>query len=170
MKILFVCAGNICRSPLAEGLLRAQLAQHDDTRDVLVDSAGIGDWHAGQRPDPRAIHAARRRGVDLSTQRARQVTVADFRAFELILCADRSNLLALQERAPADAGAEIALLLDWCGLGAEAELPDPYLGDAADFEHVCALLEAAAAPMIARLAARQTAQSDAVVRGGSADA
>jgi len=123
-SVLFVCLGNICRSPLMEGLVRARWPRGDTS--LRLDSAGLGDWHAGEPPDPRAIAIAARHAVDISIQRARPLVAADFARFDLILCADRANLAALHRRAPADARAQIALFLEWAGLG--GEVPDPYTG------------------------------------------
>jgi len=117
-----------------------------------VDSAGTGGWHAGQPPDARAVAVARRHGVDLSGQRARQVRAADFERFDWLLCADRDNLAALRELAPPAAQARLALALDWCGVEVGGEVPDPYYGDMRDFEHVDALARAAADGLLRRLA------------------
>ncbi|MBS7455813.1 low molecular weight protein-tyrosine-phosphatase [Coralloluteibacterium stylophorae] len=154
MRILFVCLGNICRSPLAEGVLRRRLAEAG-LEHVEIDSAGTGDWHVGQPPDSRTVAVARARGLDISGLRARQVHMDDFHAFDLILCADRSNLQALRRLAPPDARAEIALIRDWAGAGQDGlEVPDPYTGGAEDFEAVHAMLDAAAEAIVARLHGR----------------
>src|SRR3954468_14707625 len=99
MKVLFVCLGNICRSPTAEGVVRAAAAPECPTFGLEVDSAGTADYHVGEPPDQRAIAAAQRRGIDLSGLRARLVTAADFRRFDYMLAMDRANLFALQARA-----------------------------------------------------------------------
>lgn len=96
MRVLIVCLGNICRSPMGEGALRARLDEARLSRRIEVDSAGTGDWHAGDPPDPRAIRCARGHGVDISGLRARQVRGADFEHFDWLLCADGSNLRDLQ--------------------------------------------------------------------------
>ena len=150
-QILFVCLGNICRSPLMEGIVRARWVGPDPVR---LDSAGLGDWHAGEPPDPRAIAVASRHGIDLSGQRARAVVADDFRRFDLILGADRSILAALRQRAPRDARSECALFLDWTGVQVNGEVPDPYTGGESDFEAVFALIARGAAGLLAR-AARQ---------------
>ncbi|MBW8312286.1 MAG: low molecular weight phosphotyrosine protein phosphatase [Rhizobium sp.] len=142
--------GNICRSPLLEGWaahLRAQSAVA-----YSVDSAGTGGWHAGQPPDPRAVAAARRAGVDISGQRARQLQFADFQRFDLVLCADRHNLAAVKSLAPTAAKGRIALVLDWSGVKRNGEVPDPYYGDTRDFDQVCALAREAADGLLRRLA------------------
>lgn len=145
--------GNICRSPLFEGWARHTASTYPALR-LQLDSAGTGDWHAGQPPDRRAIAAAARQGVDISGQRARVVTREDFQRFDLLLCADRDNLRTLKDRAPADSQGRIALVLDWTGVAEGGEVPDPYQGDASDFEHVCRLAAAAAEGLMRRLSAR----------------
>lgn len=131
-SILFVCLGNICRSPLAEGALRAR-AQGAGLR-LHINSAGTGDWHIGRPPDPRAIATARRHGVDIGDLRARQVEAADFTRFSHIFALDRQNLADLARLAPATATARLGLLLDVVpGMAGDAVL-DPYYGDDAGFE------------------------------------
>jgi protein-tyrosine phosphatase len=149
-RVLFVCLGNICRSPLAEGLARrkAQLAGVD----LQLDSAGTEPYHVGRPPDARACSAARRRGVSIDDLRARQVTREDFARFDLILAADRPSLRVLQGLRPAQGGAELALLLDWAGMAPDGEVPDPYYGDEADFERVCELLDPALDALLQRVA------------------
>jgi len=140
-RVLFVCMGNICRSPLAEGLARARA--RDAGLDWSFDSAGIESYHVGAAPDPRARALARRRGTAIDDLRARQVCREDFERFDLILAADRRNLAALQRLGPAAGGARVALLLDWTGLEPQGEVPDPYYGGEQDFEQVYLLLERA---------------------------
>ena len=142
--------GNICRSPLLEGWAAAQREQAP--RPFQVDSAGTGGWHAGQPPDPRAIEAAARAGLDISGQRARQVQFADFQRFDLVLCADRANLAALRSLAPTAARGRIALVLDWTGVKRNGEVPDPYYGGPRDFDRVCALAREASEGLLRRLA------------------
>lgn len=143
VRLLLVCLGNICRSPMAEGALRARLREAGLAHAVEVDSAGTGGWHAGQAPDPRAIACATRHGVELGQLRARQLDPRDFQQFDWILCADQDNLRDVRARAPASARARTALLLPWAGHAGHA-IPDPYEGDASDFEHVWRLVDAAA--------------------------
>jgi len=150
--ILFVCLGNICRSPLMEGLVRARWPAH--AGDARLDSAGLGDWHAGDPQDSRAIAVARENGIDISGQRARQIVVADFRRFDLILCADGSNLAALQRLAPRDARAECALFMDWTGIAPRGEVPDPYTGGRREFAEVFTLVDRGALALAERLAVR----------------
>lgn len=151
-RVLFVCLGNICRSPMAEGLARQRWsAAHPGVR---IDSAGTGDWHCGEPPDPRAVAVAARHGVDLSGLRARQLRIADGDDFDLILCADRSNLHAVRQRIGPHASAQCELLLRYAGVAGADEVPDPYSGGARDFEQVFALLRDAIDAAGARLALR----------------
>jgi protein-tyrosine phosphatase len=140
LKILFVCTGNICRSPTGEVVLR-QLAQVAKIP-MTVASAGISSWHQGQGADARTAETAADHGYDLSRHRARAVRTSDFREFDRILAMDRSHLKALHEMAPKDCTAEIVLFLPTylpsCGL---SDVPDPYYGGAEGFEDVLALLE-----------------------------
>ena len=150
MRLLMVCLGNICRSPLAEGALRAQLAQRRLDW-VEVDSAGTGGWHAGEPPDRRSIAIAAEAGVDIRAQRARKLRQGDFEHFDWLLCADRSVLRDVRAMAPAGASAQAVLLLEWAGQGDGAEIPDPYTGDAEDFRRVWAMVDAAAVAIAERL-------------------
>jgi protein-tyrosine phosphatase len=129
--ILFVCLGNICRSPLAEAAMRAELAAAG--LDWVVDSAGTGDWHIGKAPDPRARAQARAQGHSIDHYQARQVTRADFTRFTHIIALDHNNLADLRALAPADATAELSLLLDHVPGRAGQDVADPYYGDAAGF-------------------------------------
>ena len=153
MKLLVVCLGNICRSPMAEGALQARLASSPLAGRVQVDSAGTGGWHAGEPPDRRAIACARGHGVDIGGQRARQLSVDDFEAFDWILCADRANVRDVLRIAPATRRDRVALLLDWAGVEADGEVPDPYTGGPEDFRQVWRLVDSAAQAVVARLAA-----------------
>ena len=147
--ILFVCLGNICRSPLAEGAFRARaLAAGLDLR---IDSAGTGDWHVGRPPDPRAQAIARANGVDISGLRARQVQPGDFRRFSHIFAADHENLVNLRRLSPGPSAAELSLLLDLVPGREGQAVADPYYGDAADFARSWADVDAAASSLVARL-------------------
>ncbi|WP_123769639.1 low molecular weight protein-tyrosine-phosphatase [Vulcaniibacterium tengchongense] len=150
MRLLIVCLGNICRSPMAEGVLRARIAASTLAGKVELDSAGTGGWHAGEPPDRRAILKAAEHGVDIAGLRARQLAPGDYREFDWLLCADRANLRDVRARMPARARARAALLLDWAGVEADGEIPDPYTGGPAQFEHVYQLLDRAADGVIAR--------------------
>ncbi|MBH5321829.1 low molecular weight protein-tyrosine-phosphatase [Aurantiacibacter sediminis] len=148
-SVLFVCLGNICRSPMAEGALR--VAARDAGLDVAIDSAGTGGWHVGNPPDSRAVATAREKGVDISRLRARQVTADDFTRFTHIFALDAQNLADLQRLAPADGTAEVALLLDIVP-GREGDaVADPYYGDADGFEIAWSDVSSAAAVLVARL-------------------
>ncbi|WP_397378204.1 low molecular weight protein-tyrosine-phosphatase [Pseudomonas sp.] len=142
MRVLFVCLGNICRSPTAEGVLRHKLREAGLQERVEVDSAGTGDWHVGKAADLRTRHAAQQRGYDLSALRGRQVQAADFNAFDLILAMDTSNLRDLQQLRPGNATAELDLFLRRYQLQLD-EVPDPYYGGADGFEQVLDLIEQA---------------------------
>jgi len=137
--VLFVCLGNICRSPLAEAAFRAEADRRG--LDVTVDSAGTGDWHVGRAPDPRAQAAARRNGADISRLRARVVTPADFRRFTYIVALDAQNLKDLQAIRPADATADLSLLLDHVPGREGAAVADPYFGDDAGFDVIATTAE-----------------------------
>lgn len=150
--ILFVCMGNICRSPLAEGIARAALREAGAT--LRLDSAGTHDYHVGAAPDERARAVAREFGCGIDDLRARQVADADFAQFDLILAADRTNLAWLERRRPAQARAEVALLLPWCGEPAGREVPDPYYGDLAGFHHTARLLQDAMPGLLRRVRGR----------------
>lgn len=141
--ILFVCLGNICRSPTAHGVFQHKINLAGLGHLVSIDSCGTGDWHAGKPPDARASAAAALRGYDLSKLRARQVTARDFDQFDIILAMDESNLEDLQGLAPADYRGQLALLLDFApGLSGRA-VPDPYYGGEHGFDEVLDLVEAA---------------------------
>lgn len=141
-NVLFVCTGNICRSPTAEAVFRARVATAGLAARIGADSAGLGDWHVGEAPDPRTQDAARGRGYDLSRLRARQVRAADFDDFNLLLAMDRGHERALRRLAPPARIARVRLFLDYAdGVGVR-EVPDPYYGGADGFEHVLDLVEA----------------------------
>ena len=153
MKILFVCLGNICRSPTAEGVVRSIAAREFPGVPVEVDSAGTADYHVGEPPDRRSVAAARRRGYDLSGLRARQVTAADFSHFDYILAMDRANLAEL-ERSGARGRAHLGLFMEFAP-GGDTEVPDPYYGGSEDFERVLDLCEAGARGLLGSFTPRQ---------------
>ena len=150
-RLLVVCLGNICRSPMAEGILRARIGASPFAGRVEVDSAGTGGWHVGQAPDARAIACAQAAGVDISGLRGRQVVREDFHRFDWLLCADRGNLRDVRALAPAGTGHRASLLLEWAGVPGDGEIPDPYTGTERHFEHVRRLLEKAADGVVERL-------------------
>lgn len=149
--LLFVCLGNICRSPLAEAAFRF----HADAAGLgaIADSAGTGDWHIGEPPDPRAIAEAARHGIDISTYRGRQVGPADFSRFTHILALDAQNLADLQGIAPPDAAARLSLLLDHVPGLAGQPVADPYWSDAAAFTATWRQVDQAARALVAMLRA-----------------
>jgi protein-tyrosine phosphatase len=152
-RILFCCMGNICRSPSAEGVVRALLKQRAPQLSVHLDSAGTHDYHVGEPPDRRTIAAARRREIDLSGLRARTVTASDFTDFDLILAMDESNARELRARAASfpKADSKIRLMMDYVPDSPQREVPDPYYGGPEGFEEVLDLLEAAAAGLLKEL-------------------
>lgn len=141
-RVLFVCLGNICRSPSAEGLARHRFAAAGLGRRVVFDSAGVGGWHAGDPPDPRAVAACARRGVDISTLRARQFVADDFTRFDRILAMDADNLKRLASTAPTAAKAKLALTLDFSTAPGRS-VPDPYYGGLDGFARMLDLLDEA---------------------------
>jgi protein-tyrosine phosphatase len=143
MRVLFVCSGNICRSPTAEAVLRARVEQRGLGDWIHVDSAGIGAWHVGQRPDPRARDAARARGVRLDG-RARQVRAADFDEHDLILAMDAGHLTQLRRMAPPGTHAIVRMFTD-------VDVPDPYYGGESGFDEVLDVLEAGCARLVDEL-------------------
>lgn len=150
LRLLIVCLGNICRSPMAEGALRARIHAAGLESRIVVDSVGTGDWHVGEPPDARAIATAARHGVDIRGLRGRQLRAADFAAFDWLLCADRDNLRDVRALAPAEDRKRVVLLREWAGQGAGAEIADPYTGEGEHFEEVWRQVDAAAAAIVAR--------------------
>jgi len=153
VRLLFVCLGNICRSPTAEGVMRHKLQLAGLADQVQVDSAGTGGWHVGKAPDSRTRAAAERRGYVLHDLCARQVQADDFARFDLILAMDHDNLSTLRSLRPADGSAELDLFLRRGGL-AEEEVPDPYYGGADGFERVLDMVELACDRLIEQIRER----------------
>ncbi len=143
-SILFVCTGNICRSPTADAVMRKLVPQ------LNIDSAGTHDYHVGEAPDPRSIKAAEPRGYDLSPLRARKVERADFNRFELILAMDAGHYHALSMLRPKNSKAELALFLDYVGMGS-ADVPDPYYGGSKDFDACVDLVEEACGKLMVKI-------------------
>mgnify|MGYP001254234028 FL=1 len=151
-SVLFVCLGNICRSPLAEGIFRDHLDKAGLADIVHIDSAGTGAWHVGGLPDSRSIATAARHGLDITGQRARKVTEADFRDFDLILAMDRSNRDTLLARAPKEARGRIHLFMEHT-LGIAQDVPDPYYGEGDGFETVYRMLVEGSSALVENLLA-----------------
>jgi len=157
VKILFVCLGNICRSPTAEGVFRAVIEREAPELSIEVDSAGTAGYHIGEPPDLRMRQAAIRRGYDLSLLRARIVEPEDFEYYDLILAMDRENLSVLNHRAPAHARDRLRLFLEFAPDSIVTEVPDPYYGGPNGFEEVLDLVEAASRGLLQHLRQRSRA-------------
>jgi protein-tyrosine phosphatase len=152
MKVLMVCTGNICRSPMAEAVLRRRAA--DRGLDLEIDSAGIGGWHVGEPPDRRAAATLKRRGYDPGDQHARRATAEDLAAFDLVLAMDTSHLAALQRTAEPPMRDKVKLLMDYAPDAGRREVPDPYYGGADGFDLVLDLIEAGVDGLLADLETR----------------
>jgi low molecular weight protein-tyrosine phosphatase len=158
ISVLFVCMGNICRSPTVEAVFR-QIAERDaPALKLTVDSAGTHDYHVGEPPDPRSQAAARRRGLDLTPLRARQLEAADFERFDFVLVMDERNLADARAIAPREFRARLQLFLEYAPELEFRDLPDPYYGGAAGFEQVLDLAEAASRGLLEALRARAAAR------------
>jgi protein-tyrosine phosphatase len=157
IRVLFVCLGNICRSPTAEGVLRAVAAREAPELGLEVDSAGTAGYHVGEPPDARTRQAAARRGYDLSSLRARIVEPRDFERFDLILAMDRENLSVLQRRAPPSAHERLHLFLEFAPQREIEDVPDPYYGGVNGFEEVLDMVEAATRGLLMHLRQRARA-------------
>ena len=155
--VLFVCMGNICRSPTAEGVFRAVAERAGYARRLRIDSAGTHDYHVGEGPDVRAIASAHRRGYDIRKCRARQFEARDFARFEWILAMDQTNLQRLVEWQPVDFRGHVGLLLDFAPDLGVREVPDPYYGGPDGFERMLDLIEPASETLLARIL--ETAQN-----------
>lgn len=163
VSVLFVCMGNICRSPTAEAVFRACVEEAGLLQDILIDSAGTHDYHVGDPPDARAQLAARRRGYDMSALRGRQVGVEDFTRFDYVLAMDRDNLAILQRLRPGGAAGHLGLFLEFANRHSQREVPDPYYGGADGFERVLDMVEDAAEGLLQHIRQRH-------LRSGKADA
>jgi protein-tyrosine phosphatase len=157
-SVLFVCMGNICRSPTAEGVFRHHVRQQAPDFNLLLDSAGTHDYHVGEPPDPRTIKAAAGRGIDLAGLRARQVHDADFARFDLILAMDPLNHVTLLERSAPEFHPRIRLLLEFAPQAGRPDVPDPYYGGARGFEEVLDLVDAAAPGLLDEIRQRMRAR------------
>jgi protein-tyrosine phosphatase len=154
-RVLFVCLGNICRSPTAEGVLRGIAAREFAGLPLYVDSAGTADYHVGEPPDRRTVAAARRRGYELASLRARRIAPSDFESFDYILAMDRANLGELDSLGGGTSKVHVGLFLEFAPELALDEVPDPYYGGIEDFERVLDLCESGARGLLRKLAARK---------------
>ncbi|MFD0985838.1 low molecular weight protein-tyrosine-phosphatase [Methyloligella solikamskensis] len=150
-KLLFICLGNICRSPMAEGVFRRVIAEAGVADRFEIDSAGLGDWHVGQAPDTRAQSAAKGRDMDISGQAARQVVLEDFDRFDLLLAMDRNNLAELKALAPEGTEGKIRQFLDYAPHLEAIDVPDPFFGGDEGFDHALDLIEAASEGLLESL-------------------
>ncbi|MCU7933410.1 MAG: low molecular weight phosphotyrosine protein phosphatase [Candidatus Thiodiazotropha sp. (ex Dulcina madagascariensis)] len=151
IRVLFVCMGNICRSPTAQGIFRAMVETEGLSDRIVTDSAGTIDYHVGGKPDRRARETALKRGVDLNDLRARQVMVEDFDQFDYVVAMDRSNYHDLLDLCPSGREGRLHLFLDFAPHLPVREVPDPYYGGAAGFDRVFDLVEAASKGLLQRI-------------------
>ncbi len=151
LRVLFVCTGNICRSPTAEGVFRHLVTSEGLGERVIVDSAGTHGYHVGNKPDRRSMLAAARRGYDLSTLRAREIASTDFADFDYLLAMDRDHLNIMHSSASPEHREKIAMLLDFSRRYGGNEIPDPYYGGPQGFEHVLDLIEDGAEGLLAEI-------------------
>lgn len=150
MKILYVCTGNICRSPLGEAITRHQAALLGLADCIETSSAGTHGYHVGEKPDPRSVSVARRRGVSTEGQAARKLSMADFEAYDLILAMDRSHLMHMSDMAPANVHHRIKLFMAHSS-GVIEDVPDPYYGHMEDFEKVFHMIENGVVRMLSQI-------------------
>ena len=150
-QVLFVCMGNICRSPSAEAVFRKLVDESPLAGKIVVDSAGTIGAHAGAKPDPRAIEIGKARGYKLEKLRARQVVLADFSRFDFVVAMDLQNVQHLKAICPPEAMHKIALLMSFSPDAGSAEVPDPYYGGTADFEHALSLIERGCRGLLRRI-------------------
>lgn len=153
VSVLFVCLGNICRSPTAEGVFRQLVNEQGLSHFISVDSAGTGNWHVGQQPDARAIEAATARGIDLSNLRGRQALANDFEQFDYVIAMDHDNYSNLAYLATPEQQEKLHLFLDFAKDVSEVEVPDPYYGGG--FPHVLDLIENASQGLLAHIRTHQ---------------
>lgn len=154
IRVLFVCLGNICRSPMAEGFFRQMLEASGLEARVETDSCGVGDYHVGEPPDPRAIREARQRNVDIGGLRGRVIRPDDFDRFDYVLCMDGSNLEALRRMAPDGARAHVGLLMDFAEENTGEEVGDPYFGNTDNFGQVADQITAGCRGLLEQLQRR----------------
>ncbi|MEH6404859.1 MAG: low molecular weight protein-tyrosine-phosphatase [Sneathiella sp.] len=150
VNVLFVCLGNICRSPSAEAVFRALVEKQGLSAEIHTDSAGTGAWHLGNQPDARAQKIGKTREIFMSDLKARQVSADDFDRFDYILAMDNSNFKNLAQMKPSHYDGQLKLMLDYSDEDS-GEVPDPYYGDLSDYEHVFDLLEPAASGLLSHI-------------------
>ena len=151
VRVLFVCMGNLCRSPMAEGVFRHYVSRAGLDGRIAIDSAGTHGYHVGEPPDPRAQRTADRRGYDLSGQRGRQIGDADFGEFDYLLAMDEANLRALELQCPSQHAHKLRLFMEFGADAAPREVPDPYYGGEQGFEHVLDMIEQASQGLLSHL-------------------
>ncbi len=154
VSVLFVCMGNICRSPTAHGVFRSLVLQEKLADAIEIDSAGTHAYHVGNEPDRRAQETARRRGIDLSDLVARRVDPTDFDRFDYVVAMDQDNYLSLSEICPEEHRDKIYMFMDFAAETRSREVPDPYYGGAAGFERVFDMVEAASAGLLTEIRSR----------------
>ena len=154
INVLFICMGNICRSPTAEAVFRHYVESAGLAESILIDSAGTHDYHIGDPPDRRTQRAARHRGYDMSSLRGRQIEASDFHRFDYVLAMDRGNLSILNSIAPSGCDSKAQLFLDYSRYRTEREVPDPYYGGEDGFEHVLDMVEDAAQGLLQEIRQR----------------
>lgn len=155
VKVLFVCMGNICRSPTAEAVFRHCVEQAGLAGNIEIDSAGTHDYHIGDAPDSRTQRAAQQRGYDMSRLRGRQVEAGDFARFDYVLAMDEANLSILQRLRPSDTESHLGLFLEFAAHHSGREVPDPYYGGAEGFERVLDMVEDAAEGLLRHIRLEQ---------------
>lgn len=148
VSVLFVCTGNICRSPTAEGLFREYVRRAGIESSFRIDSAGTGGWHQGEAPDPRSVMTAMKRGVDISGLRARQLLAKDYTDFDFMVAMDRTHLAHMERQCPAGANTSMSLLLSHVEDCRHVDVPDPYYGGQSDFDLTYDLIESGIASLV----------------------
>ncbi|MBX2806508.1 MAG: low molecular weight phosphotyrosine protein phosphatase [Hyphomicrobiales bacterium] len=165
-NVLFVCLGNICRSPIAEGIFRHITTQRGYGNQFKIGSAGLGSWHIGRPPDIRAQEAVREFGIDISNLRARRVSPSDFESYDLILAMDRANRNGLLRMAPVQFRDKIQLFLSYAPNMSVREVPDPFFGNADNFDYVCQLVDAACRGLLVSLTSQTQLQKTPAANSG----